>query len=183
MSSHSGCRRHAQLFRPQRVRAVCAGAEESGRRSRDPEQNPPVLRIIGFAAALVSVIASIFLLEAAPASESLKEALKLLYSCLILGATLALPRRDCTTSTISGILFLLGSTLLAYSTDDLRILLAAWVVSTVPFFFEQWFGARTWRPRLALLLSSGTLALAVASSPGTGTGRGGSVFGRGAVSL
>ena len=31
-----------------------------------------------------------------------------------------------------------------------------------PSFFEQWFGARTWRPRLALLLSSAALALAVA---------------------
>jgi NADH-quinone oxidoreductase subunit M len=119
------------------------------------------LRVIGFAAALVSVIASMLLLRAAPASESLKEALMLLYSCLTLGATLALPRRDCTTGTISGILFLLGSTLLAYSTDDLRILLAAWIVSTVPFFFQEWFGARTWRPRMALLLSSGALALAV----------------------
>jgi len=120
------------------------------------------LRAIGFAAALVSVTASSLLLRAVPAGESLKEALMLLYSCLTLGAMLALPRRDCTTGTISGILFLLGSTLLAYSTDDLRILLAAWVVSTVPFFFEQWFGARTWRPRLALLFSSGALALAVA---------------------
>jgi NADH-quinone oxidoreductase subunit M len=120
------------------------------------------LRAIGFAAALVSAMASTLLLRAAPASESLKEALMLLYSCLTLGATLALPRRDCTIGTISGILFLLGSTLLAYSTDDLRILLAAWVVSTVPFFFERWFGARTWRPRVALLLSSGALALAVA---------------------
>ncbi len=118
-------------------------------------------RVIGFAAALASVTASSLLLRAVPASESLKEALMLLYSCLTLGAMLALPRRDCTTGTISGILFLLGSTLLAYSTDDLRILLAAWVVSTVPFFFPQWFGARTWRPRLALLLSSGALALAV----------------------
>ncbi len=119
------------------------------------------LRVIGFAAALVSVIASMLLLRAAPASESLKEALMLLYSCLTLGATLALPRRDCTTGTMSGILFLLGSTLLAYSTDDLRILLAAWIVSTVPFFFQEWFGARAWRPRTALLLSSGALAMAV----------------------
>ena len=77
------------------------------------------------------------------------------------GATLALPRRDCTSGTIAGILFLLGSTLLAYSTDDLRILLFAWVVSTIPFLSGRWSGARTWRPRLALLLSSGVLAAAI----------------------
>src|SRR5579863_3779106 len=82
-------------------------------------------RVIGFAAALISVVASAFLLRDVPASESLKEALMVLYSCLTLGATLMLPRRDCTSGTIGGILFLLGATLLAYSTDDLRILLAA----------------------------------------------------------
>ena len=119
-------------------------------------------RVIGFAAALISVVASAFLLRAVPAGESLKEALMVLYSCLTLGATLMLPRRDCTSGTIGGILFLLGSTLLAYSTDDLRILLAAWIVSAVPFLRAQWFGAATWRPRLGLLLSSAALALAIA---------------------
>src|ERR1017187_1101285 len=119
------------------------------------------LRAIGFAAALVSVAASALLLRAAPARESLNEALMVLFSCLTLGATLVLPRRDCTRGTISGILFLLGATLLAYSTDDLRILLAAWILSTVPFFPQHWFRARSWRPRLALLLSSATLALAI----------------------
>jgi NADH-quinone oxidoreductase subunit M len=119
------------------------------------------LRAIAFAAVVVSVAASLLLLKAAPAGESLKEALMLLYSCLTLGATLALPRRDCNFRTLGGILFLLGSTLLAYSADDLQILLAAWIASTVPFFFERWLGVRSWRPRLALLLSSAALALAV----------------------
>lgn len=119
------------------------------------------LRIAGFVPALVSVIASALLLRAAPSSGSLKPALMLLYSCLTLASMLAIPRRDCTYGTVSGILFLLGSTLLAYSTDDLRILLAAWIVSTVPFFFTGWFGERSWRPRLALLLSSAALALAI----------------------
>jgi NADH-quinone oxidoreductase subunit M len=124
-----------------------------------PRRQP---RVIGFAAALVSVVASAFLLRTVPAGESLKEALMVLFSCLTLGATLMLPRRDCTSGTIGGILFLLGSTLLAFSTDDLRILLAAWIVSAVPFVREQWFGAATWRPRLGLLLSSAALAMAVA---------------------
>jgi len=118
-------------------------------------------RVIGFGAALVSVAASVLLLRAVPAKESLNEALMVLFSCLTLGATLVLPRRDCNPGTINGILFLLGSTLLAYSTNDLWVLLAAWVLSTVPFFPEQWFGTRTWRPRLALLLSSAALALAI----------------------
>jgi len=119
-------------------------------------------RVIGFAAALISVAASVLLLRGVPAGESLKEALMVLYSCLTVGATLALPRRDCTAGTIAGILFLLGSTLLAYSTDDLRVLLAAWILSAAPFVREQWFGAGTWRPRVGLLLSSATLALAIA---------------------
>jgi NADH-quinone oxidoreductase subunit M len=119
------------------------------------------LRSIAFVAALTSVIASGLLLRAAPVGQSLQEALMVLYSCLTAGATLALPRRDCTSGTIAGILFLLGSTLLAYSTDDLRILLFAWVVSTIPFLSGRWSGARTWRPRLALLLSSGVLAAAI----------------------
>jgi NADH-quinone oxidoreductase subunit M len=120
------------------------------------------LRAIGCAAALVSVAASILLLRTASASESLKQALMALYSFLTLGAMAILPRRDCNSAMTGGILFLLGATLMAYSTDDLRVLLAAWVVSAVPFSFGQWFGARTWRPRLALLLSSAALASAVA---------------------
>jgi NADH-quinone oxidoreductase subunit M len=119
-------------------------------------------RVIGFAAALVSVAASMVLLRAAPAPQSLEEALMLLFSCLTLGATLVIPRRDCTSGTIGGILFLLGSTLLTYSTDDLRVLVAGWILSTVPFFPERWFRARTWRPRLGLLLSSFAVVLAVA---------------------
>lgn len=119
-------------------------------------------RAAAFAAALISVIASAILLRDAPDSESLKQTLMILYSCLTLGATLALPRRDCSAGMMAGILFLLGSTLLAYSTDDLRILLAAWLVSTLPFLRESWFGAATWRPRFALLLSSAVLAMAIA---------------------
>jgi len=75
---------------------------------------------------------------------------------------LVLPRRDCNSRTIGGILFLLGSTLLAYSAENLLVLLLAWILSTVPFFLAQWFRAVTWRPRMALLLSSIALALAIA---------------------
>lgn len=120
------------------------------------------LRVLGFTAALVSVIASALLLPEAPANESLKQTLMVLYSCLTLGSTLALARRDCSSATMSGILFLLGSTLLAYSTDDLRVLLAAWIASALPFLFSRWCGAQSWRPKTALLLSSFILALAVA---------------------
>src|SRR5579871_1346716 len=119
-------------------------------------------RVIGFFAALVSVVACSLLLLAAPGGESLYQALMLLFSCLTLGATLVLPRRDCGPGTIGGILFMLGSTLLAYSAEDLLILLAAWILSTIPFFVPQWFQARSWRPRVALLLSGIALALAIA---------------------
>ncbi len=97
----------------------------------------------------------------APKGESLYQALMLLFSCLTFGATLVLPRRDCTVGTISGILFLLGSTLLAYSTGNLLVLLAAWILSIIPFLWSGWFRARTWRPLVGLLLSSLALALAI----------------------
>jgi NADH-quinone oxidoreductase subunit M len=119
-------------------------------------------RVIGVTAALLSVTASLLLLRASPVIGSLNEALMVLFSCLTLAATLVLPRRDCTSGTIAGILVLLGSTLLAYSANDLRVLLSAWVLSIVPFFPEKWFRARTWRPRLGLLVSSAALTLAVA---------------------
>jgi NADH-quinone oxidoreductase subunit M len=119
-------------------------------------------REIGVAAALASAAASALLPRQATAGHSLDYALMMLFSCLTLGATLVLPRRDCTPRTISGILFLLGSTLLAYSADDLLVLLAGWILSTAPFFPERWFRAPSLRPRLALLLSSAALALAIA---------------------
>jgi NADH:ubiquinone oxidoreductase subunit 2 (subunit N) len=119
-------------------------------------------RAIGFAAALVSLAASALLLRGAPARESLNEALMVLFASLTLGATLVIPRRDCTPGTMGGILYVLGSTLLAYSTENLVVLLAAWILSTVPFFRAQWFGARAWRPRIGLLLSSIALAMAIA---------------------
>lgn len=118
-------------------------------------------RRIGFGATLVSVIACALLLRAAPSGESLYEALMLLFSCLTLGATLVLPRRDCTRATIGGVMFLLGSTLLAYSSANLLVLLAAWILSTIPFSMERWFETNMWRPRVGLLLSSVALALAV----------------------
>lgn len=118
-------------------------------------------RSVGCIAALTSVIATAVLLWQAPKGASLYEALMLLFSCLTLGAIVVLPRRDCTSGTIGGILFLLGSTMLAYSTENLLVLLAAWILSEVPFVFGGWFGARTWRPRVGLLLSSIALALAI----------------------
>jgi NADH-quinone oxidoreductase subunit M len=92
----------------------------------------------------------------------LYQALMLLFSCLTLGAMLILPHRDCTAGSIGGILFMLGSTLLAYSADNLLILLAAWILSAIPFFLPRWFQARSWRPRAGLLLSAIALALAIA---------------------
>jgi NADH-quinone oxidoreductase subunit M len=119
-------------------------------------------RIVGCIAAFVSIVASAVLLREAPKDESLYQALMLLFSCLTFGATLLLARRDLTTGTIGGILFLLGSTLLAYSTRNLLVLLAAWILSMVPFLWAGWFRGRSWRPLAGLLLSSLALALAIA---------------------
>jgi len=118
-------------------------------------------RLVGFMASLLSVAASAHLLLAAPEGESLYEALMLLYSCLTAGATLVLPKRDCDSRTISGILFLLGATLLAYSSGNLAVFLTGWVLSTIPFFPESWFRARAWRPATSLVLSSLALAAAI----------------------
>ena len=62
-------------------------------------------RIVGCMAAFTSIVGSAVLLADAPNSESLYQALMLLFSCLTFGATLLLPRRDCTTGAIGGILF------------------------------------------------------------------------------
>jgi len=119
------------------------------------------LRTLACMAALGSIVVSAVLLREAPKGESLYQALMLLFSCLTFGATLVLPRRDCTVGTISGILFLLGSTLLAYSTGNLLVLLVAWILSIVPFLWPGWFRARTWRPLAGLLFSTLALALAI----------------------
>ena len=119
-------------------------------------------RILGFVAALISACACALALGASPVGQSLYQALMFLYSCLTLGATLLLPRRDCTAGSVRGMLFMLGSTLLAYSADNLLVLLAAWILASVPFFVPRWFQARSWRPRAALLLSAIALGLAVA---------------------
>jgi NADH-quinone oxidoreductase subunit M len=126
------------------------------------------VRAAGFAAALVSVLASALLLHGAAPRESLDEALMVLFSCLALGAMLVIPRRDCTPKTVTGMLFLLGSTLLGYSAENLLVLLAAWVLTTIPFFRAEWFAANTWRPRAALLLSSVALALAIGTIAASG---------------
>jgi NADH-quinone oxidoreductase subunit M len=120
------------------------------------------VRIIGFVAALISAVACALPLGAAPPGQSLYQALMFLFSCLTLGATLVLPHRDCSAGNITGILFILGSTLLAYSADNLLVLLAAWILSAVPFFVPRWLQARSWRPRAALLLSALALGMAIA---------------------
>jgi NADH-quinone oxidoreductase subunit M len=127
-------------------------------------------RGVGVAAALASALTSGLLLHAAPAGSSLDEALMVLFSCLAILAVLVLPKRDCTPGTIAGMLFVLGSTLLAYSAKNLLVLLAGWILSTVPFFWDRLFGTRTWRPRLALLLSSLALALAISLIAASGHG-------------
>jgi len=118
------------------------------------------VRVIGATASLAAAFASALLLGSAPHGDSLATALMVLFSGLALGAMLVIPHRDCTPPTIAGMLFILGSTLLAYAAQNLLVLLAAWILTTIPFFPVPWFAAHTWRPRVALLLSSIALALA-----------------------
>ncbi len=119
------------------------------------------VRLFGCMAALLSIMASIALVWRAPNGESLYETLMLLFSSLTLGAILLLPRRDSQAGTIAGILVLLGSTLLAYSTGNLLVLLVAWILSIVPFLWIGWFRARKWRPMAGLLSSSLAITLAI----------------------
>ena len=120
------------------------------------------VRAIGFVAALISVVASALALHAATGGELLGETLMVLFSCLTVVAMLVLPRRDCNPPTIAGMLFVLGSTLLAYSTRNLLVLLVRMDSDHDPLLH----GARgsapaTWRPRVGLLLSSVALAVAI----------------------
>ena len=120
------------------------------------------VRIVGCVGAFFSIMASAVLVWKAPQSESLYETLMLLFSSLTFGAIVLLPRRDSEPGTISGILLLLGSTLLAYSTGNLLVLLGAWILSIAPFLWTGWFRSRGWRPMVGLLSSSVALALATA---------------------
>ncbi len=119
------------------------------------------VRVIGAFAALISVAASALALHVATGSDLLGETLMVLFSCLAVVAMLVLPRRDCSPAMIAGMLFILGSTLLAYSTSNLLVLLAAWISTTLPFFVAGLFRTATWRPRVGLLLSSAALAAAI----------------------
>ncbi len=116
-------------------------------------------REMGFLAALVSAFSCALLSWQAP---SLYGTLMLLFSCLTLAATLMIPKRDCTPEAMAAILFILGSTMLAYATENLLVLLAAWILSTTPFLVTGWRQPMTWRPQTGLWLSSATLALAIA---------------------
>jgi NADH-quinone oxidoreductase subunit M len=118
-------------------------------------------RMVGSAGALVSVMASVMLLLAAASGESLRESLMVLYSCLTLASTLMLPKRDCDSATMAGVLFMLGATLAAYSTDNLAVFLAGWILTMVPFLVKPWFRVPSWRPVAALSLSSLALAIAI----------------------
>ncbi len=119
-------------------------------------------RAVGAIASALAAFMSALLLRAAPAGASFGEVLMVLFSCLALVAMLVLPRRDCTPGTIAGMLLILGATLLGYGTENLLVLLAAWMLTAVPFFLPRLFCARSWRPRLGLLFSGVAFALAVA---------------------
>jgi len=118
-------------------------------------------RIIGSMAALVSAIASATLLWKAPPGESLYETLMLLFAGLTFGAIILLPRRDSEAGTIAGLLVLLGSTLLAYSTGNLFAFLVAWILSIIPFLSATGLRSRKWRPVVGLLSSSVAIAVAI----------------------
>jgi len=119
------------------------------------------VRLVGCVGAFFSITASTVLVWRAPQGESLYETLMLLFSCLTLAAILLLPRRDAEAGNMAGILVLLGSTLLAYSTGNLFVLLGAWILSILPFLWTSWLRSRKWRPLVALLSSSLAIALAV----------------------
>jgi NADH-quinone oxidoreductase subunit M len=121
------------------------------------------VRAIACAASVVSLSASVVLLESTPATDSLDAVLMILFSSLTLGAMVVLPRRDCGRGTVAGILFVLGSTLLTYAADNLLVLLAGWVFTITPFLVPSLFRARSWRPQVSLVVSTIALGLAIAA--------------------
>ena len=127
-------------------------------------------RVLGLIAAITAAAASFILMREAPARESLDEALMVIYACLTVGALFVMPRRDCTPGTVTGILFLLGSSLLAYSTDDIRLMLGAWILTVLPFFPQRWFGVASRRPRFAMAASCFALAAAIGLIAAQGLG-------------
>ena len=127
-------------------------------------------RIIACTAASVSAMASLTLLHSTASAARLEETLMALFSCLAVMATLVLPQRDCKASVMAELLFVLGSTLLAYTTQDLLIFLLAWILTALPFFWTKFLPARTWRPRVAMGLSILALALAIAFIAAAGKG-------------
>ena len=127
-------------------------------------------RILGFLGASISVIASALLLHFATAGNTVGGSLMLLFSCLTSVAMLVLPKRDCDSRTIAGMLFILGATALGYATNNLLVLLAAWILTAVPFLSARLLGSPGWRPRIGLQLSGVALALAIAVIAGNGRG-------------
>lgn len=85
-----------------------------------------------------------------------------LFAALTMMALLVLPQRDCTGSAVGGMLFVLGSTLLGYMTENLLIFLFSWILTASPFFWTKFFPAGAWRPRVALALSTTAMTVAIA---------------------
>jgi NADH-quinone oxidoreductase subunit M len=127
-------------------------------------------RTIACAAASVSAMASLILLHSIASAARLDPTLMALFSCLAILAILVLPQRDCKASMMAELLFVLGSTLLAYTTQDLLIFLFAWILTALPFFWTKFLPAGTWRPRVAMGLSILALALAIAFIAAAGRG-------------
>ncbi len=127
-------------------------------------------RIIACTAGSLSVMVSLILLHFTAPGARLNGTLMVLFSCLAVMAILVLPQRDCKTGMMAELLFVLGSTLLAYTTQDLLIFLFAWILTALPFFWTKFLPARTWRPRVAMGLSILALALAIAFIAAAGKG-------------
>jgi NADH-quinone oxidoreductase subunit M len=127
-------------------------------------------RIIACTAASVSIMASLILLHSTAPVARLNGTLMVLFSCLAVMAILVLPQRDCKASTLAGMLFILGSTLLAYTAENLLLFFFAWILTVLPFFWTRFLSAPAWRPRVAMGLSTLALALAIAFMATAGEG-------------
>lgn len=89
-----------------------------------------------------------------------------LFTAVVLGVLLLLPKRDASSQNLSSILLLLGSTIAAYTAGNLLLLLAAWVVSSAPILLSQpdrnSHGAHAHSSLLpAIMLGASCVALAI----------------------
>ena len=117
---------------------------------------PP--RVIAVLATLTSLVCSL-----RPNSlDALSHFAMVLYAGLVCVVLIAAPKRDASPADQAGTLLLLAGTLAVYSTDNLLVLLAGWIVSILPLWERPKDSTASWfLPRFMLGVSTVALGVAI----------------------